>query len=100
MHDITVMILFCALGNYLLRAVPFWIPIEAEKDSPLARFLEYMPVTALGALILPGIISTFPDNPMAGIAGLAAAGMTAWFRGGLILPVTVSIAAAWLVLNF
>ncbi len=100
MNEITLIIIICAFANYALRATPFWIKSRDMEGTYTSKVLELMPITALGALILPGIFTTYPDAPMAGIAGLAAAAIVAWFRGGLILPVTASIAAAWMALNF
>lgn len=100
MSDKLLIILACAAVNYLLRSVPFFIPIKDKLPPYLKRFLDYMPIAALGALILPGIITSFPENPAAGIAGIAAATLTAWIAGGLILPVFASISTAWIILQY
>lgn len=95
-----IIILACGAVNYILRVIPFFITAGDNLPPYMKRFLEYMPVAALGALILPGIITSFPDNPAAGIAGAAAAAFTAWFAGGLILPVFASIGTTWIVLQY
>ena len=100
MSDVLVIILACGAVNYILRVVPFIFTIGEDLPPYLKRFLDYMPIAALGALILPGIITSFPDNPAAGIAGAAAAALTAWIAGGLILPVFASIGTAWVVLQY
>lgn len=100
MSKVLIIILACAAVNYFLRIVPFIFTIGDNIPSYLKRFLDYMPIAALGALILPGIITSFPDNPIAGIAGAAAAAVTAWIAGGLILPVFASIGTAWIVLQY
>jgi len=100
MSDVLVIILACGAVNYILRVVPFVFTIGEDLPPYLKRFLDYMPIAALGALILPGIITSFPDNPAAGIAGAAAAALTAWIAGGLILPVFASIGTAWVVLQY
>jgi len=100
MSDALVIILACGAVNYILRVVPFVFTIGEDLPPYLKRFLDYMPIAALGALILPGIITSFPDNPAAGIAGAAAAALTAWIAGGLILPVFASIGTAWVVLQY
>jgi branched-subunit amino acid transport protein len=100
MSNVLIIILACAAVNYLLRIVPFIFTIGENIPPFLKRFLDYMPIAALGALILPGIITSFPDNPIAGIAGAAAAAVTAWIAGGLILPVFASIGTAWIVLQY
>lgn len=98
--DTLVVILSCGAVNYLLRVIPFIVPVGDDLPPYFKRFLDYMPIAALGALIMPGIITSFPDNPAAGIAGTAAAALTAWFAGGLILPVFASIGTTWVVLQY
>ena len=100
MHKVLWMILGCAAINYSLRAIPFFV--NAKKDLPpfLKRFLDYMPITALGALIFPGIFTSFPGRPLAGLAGVTAAALCAWFARGLVWPVFASIAATWMVLQY
>jgi len=98
--NIIFIILACALGNYLLRVVPFFIPVSSNLPPYIKRFLDYMPLAALGALILPGIITSFPQNPAAGVAGVTAAAAVAWIYGGLMMPVIASIGASWFVLQY
>lgn len=99
-NEIIFIILACAIGNYLLRVIPFFIPGSNSLPPYIKRFLDYMPLAALGALILPGIITSFPQNPAAGVAGVAAASAVAWIYGGLIMPVIASIGATWFVLQY
>lgn len=99
-ENILFIIIACALGNYLLRVLPFFIPGSGSLPPYLKRFLDFMPLAALGALILPGIITSFPQNPAAGVAGVAAAAIVAWIYGGLIMPVIASIGASWFVLQY
>jgi len=95
-----LLILGCAAINYSLRAVPFFTRTIKELPPYVKRFLDYMPIAALGALILPGIFTSFPQKPLAGVAGVAAAAIAAWFARGLVIPVFASIAATWLVLHY
>ena len=81
-----LLILGCAAINYSLRAVPFFTRTIKELPPYVKRFLDYMPIAALGALILPGIFTSFPKKPMAGVAGVAAAAIAAWFARGLVIP--------------
>lgn len=100
MPRVAYLILGCALINYALRAIPFFTRTITELPPYLKRCLDYMPIAALGALILPGIFTSFPGKPMAGVAGVAAAAICAWFARGLVIPVFASIAATWIVLQY
>lgn len=100
MSNTMVIILACAAVNYALRVIPFFITAGENIPPYMKRFLDYMPVTALGALIFPGVITSFPQHPEAGIAGVAAASIAAWFTDGLIIPVFASIGVTWFILQY
>ncbi|WP_319562499.1 AzlD domain-containing protein [Marispirochaeta sp.] len=97
--DIILIITGAALATYLPRAFPFLVGFPDKIPGFLSRFLSVMPVAALGALIFPAVIFSFPERPIAGIAGVAAAAAIAWLRGGLIFPVLSSIVSAYIVLS-
>jgi len=97
---VAFLILGCAAINYSLRAVPFFTRAIKEMPPYLKRCLDYMPIAALGTLIFPGIFTSFPNRPLAGVAGVTAAAICAWFTRGLVIPVFASIAATWLVLQY
>ena len=99
MSEIIIIILLCAAANYLLRVTPFFTKID-NIPQYFKRFLDYMPVAALGALIFPGIITSFPENPIAGISGVVAAAFVAWFVKGMIIPVIASIGVTWMVIQY
>lgn len=100
MSKTLIIILAGAAANYILRVVPFFISAGENLPPFVKRFLDYMPVTALGALIFPGVITSFPQHPEAGIAGVVAAAIAAWFSEGLILPVFASISVTWFMLQY
>ena len=100
MHRALLLVLGCAAINYALRSVPFFTKAIKEMPPYLKRCLDYMPIAALGALIFPGIFTSFPGKPLAGLAGVGAAAIAAWFARGLVIPVIASITATWLVLQF
>ena len=66
---------------------------------PLKRFLQFIPYTALSALIIRGILQADPGMELATILGIAAAGVCAWCKGSLVLSVLVSIVTAFLFLQ-
>jgi len=97
----TLLIIFAtAIVNYLLRVIPFFISGGENLPPYIKRFLEFLPIAALGALIFPGVINSFPQNPLAGIAGVTAAAITAVLSENLIYSVTASIAVTWYILQY
>jgi branched-subunit amino acid transport protein len=93
-YTILLFIFASALATYLPRLIPFLITGLDRLPGPLGLFLKIMPVAALAALIFPGVILDFMPVPAAGIFGIAAAALIAYLKGGLILPIFASIAAA------
>lgn len=95
-----LVVLACAAANYLIRVSPHLIPGLTKAPVKLQKFLNLIPIAALGALILPGAIILVPGNPLPGLAGLGAALLVAWFRPGLILPVVVSVGVTYLFIQY
>lgn len=88
-------ILGSALATFLPRILPFFIRSLSRLEGRLKRVLTIMPVAALGALIFPGVVQTFPERPWAGLFGLAIAVLAAWFVRGLLVPVVAAIIAVF-----
>ncbi len=96
--------LFLTLGmmgvTYLPRLLPLLIMAGKPLPLPLKRFLQYIPYTALSALIIRGVMQATPDMMLATIAGLAAAGICSWLKGSLVLSVLISIVTVFVILQF
>ena len=78
------------------RLAPFYLVAGATMPRYLTRFFHFLPVTALGALIFPGVLDAVPENPVAAAVSMAAAAIVALFIRGLIAPVAVAVTAAFL----
>jgi branched-subunit amino acid transport protein len=63
-------------------------------------FLKVIPVAAIGALIVPGVLTATPELPAAALAGMGFTLVYGLFRGGIIVPVLGAVGVAWLVLAF
>jgi branched-subunit amino acid transport protein len=91
------------LGMTMVTFLPRLFPLIMLADRPIhpliKRFLLYIPYTALSALIASGIMQAEGTMRLATLAGLGAAAICSWFKGGLIVSVAVSIAASFLILN-
>lgn len=96
--DIFAIILFSTAGTYFSRVIPFFAGFLDRLPIFFKRFLQVMPVAALGALLFPGLLTDFSHAPAAGLVGAAAAAVTALFTKNLIFPVLASIFAAYLML--
>ncbi|MCF7943437.1 MAG: AzlD domain-containing protein [Spirochaetia bacterium] len=96
--EIVLIVLFSAAGTYFARVIPFFISFLERLPLFFRRFLRVMPVAALGALLFPGLLIDFSHAPAAGLIGTAAAAVTALFSKNLLLPVAVSVAAAYFMI--
>lgn len=94
--------LLLILGMMIVTYIPRLIPVVMLSQKPMPpvvrQFLLFIPYTALGALIIPGVTKATPEMPLAALAGIGAAAVFSWFRGGMILSVLISIGTTYLVL--
>lgn len=86
--------------TYIPRLLPFILISGKKLPSKLTQFLEYVPYAALGALIIPGALTSVPDHPIATGIGLTFALIYSYFKGGMIITVIGGILATYLVLIF
>lgn len=84
--------------TYIPRTIPFFVFEGKELPAKLNQFLEFVPYTALGALIIPGALSAIPDKPMISITGLVFAGVFSYFKKGLMIPIVGSMGIIYLLL--
>jgi len=94
-HEIPIPLFWIIAGmmvvTYLPRLLPFYLMRRGRLPSRFQRFLELIPCTALGALILPGIFTSVPGYPVAVVLGIGFAVGWSWFRGGMMMPVVGAI---------
>lgn len=97
MDNIIPIILGMGLVTYLPRLIPFLWLTNKEIPHRVDAFLKCIPVVAIGALIVPGVFTSTPDLPIAGIAGILFALAFGLWKGGIIIPVLGSVAMTYLV---
>lgn len=97
MNNIILLIVGMAVVTYIPRLVPLAMMSKLKVPIGLRRFLKYIPATALGALILPGIFTATPDKPIASIVGIAFAFIYGWLKGGIIITVLGSILVTYVI---
>lgn len=84
-------ILGMMLVTYIPRLVPFLFISKLKLPEKLRKFLLFIPYTALGALIIPGVFTATPEVPYAGLIGVGFAICYSWLKGGIIVPVLGSV---------
>ncbi|MFW6238299.1 MAG: AzlD domain-containing protein [Halanaerobiales bacterium] len=96
MNEHLVMVIGMALVTYLPRMVPMVVLPGLELPSFLERFLGFVPVAVLTALLFPGILES-TGRPMTAAVGGMVALVLAWREYNLMVVVLVSILAVFLV---
>ncbi|MCG8683285.1 MAG: AzlD domain-containing protein [Desulfobacterales bacterium] len=94
------LILGMAAVTYGPRLAPFLFFSNMKVPPVVNAFLKSIPVAAIGALIIPGVLTATPDMPGAALAGLGFTLVYGLFRGGIIIPVLGSVAVTYLALTF
>lgn len=98
MNNIMILIIGMMIVTYIPRLLPFIIMSDNDMQPNLKKFLEYIPYTALGALIIPGVFSATPELPQASLVGIGFCVVYAWYKGGIIIPVIGSILVTFITL--
>ena len=88
---IYLIIIGMSLATMIPRIIPAFIVDKLEFHGWVNRWLSAIPFAALGALIMPGILTVKPDQPQIGlIGGIVAIGL-AYFGLNIIVVVIGAI---------
>ncbi|SMB91071.1 Branched-chain amino acid transport protein [Desulfonispora thiosulfatigenes DSM 11270] len=98
MNNIYYIIIGMMVVTYIPRLLPFLFLEKIKLPPKVHRVLTFIPYTALGALIIPGIFTATPSMPIASLLGGAFALVYSWNKGGIIIPVIGAILTTFLVL--
>ena len=98
MDNLIPLIFGMAAVTYGPRLVPFFLISGRRLPRQVDAFLKSIPVAAIGALIIPGVFSAVPGEPLAVVCGMGFALAVGLLRGGIIIPVLGSVGVTYLVL--
>lgn len=84
-----------AAVTYAIRALPLTFFRREIKSRFLKSFFYYIPYTVLGAMTFPAILYA-TRSIYSAAAGLLAAGVSAWFRRGLLTTALAAAAAVFI----
>ena len=85
-----------AVSTYLLRAVPFSLVRKRIRNPFICSFLYYIPYAVLTAMTVPAIFYAV-EQPLAAIAGFAAAVIFALLGKGLTAVAVAACTGVFLV---
>jgi len=98
LNDTIIIIIGMMIVTYIPRIIPFFTFSGKHLPKKVEKFLEFVPYTALGALIIPGAITSIPGEPVASVIGLGFAAIYSYFKGGMIVSIIGSMAVVYLML--
>jgi len=97
MNSTVMIILGMMIVTYIPRILPFYMMTGKKLPQKIKIFLEFVPYTALGALIIPGALNAVPEAPFASVLALSFAGIYSYFKNNLIVAVVGSIFIVYLL---
>ena len=95
-----VVILGLAVVTFIPRFVPAVLMDRMSFGQKTEKFLRLIPYTALAALIFPGVLSVDSSRPIIGIVGILVAALLAWRKQPVMVCVSVTIAAVFILYLF
>ncbi len=98
MSNTMIIILCMALVTYIPRVVPFVTISERPLPKKIKQFLGFVPYTALGALIIPGVFSAVEGELLISLCGIGFAFVFSWKKNSMVLAVVGSISVVYLLL--
>ncbi len=90
-----IYILIMAAVSLLIRVLPILLIRRQIRNRFLRSLFFYLPYVTLSVMTVPAIFS-ISQNPVCGIAGLAAAVVTAWYSRNLLLSAAAACTAVLL----
>ncbi len=98
-NSLIPLILGMAAVTYGPRLAPFLLFRKTDLPKGVDGFLKSIPCAAIGALIIPGVLTATPDLPAAALLGLGFTLVYGLFKGGIIIPVLGSVGATYLAMT-
>jgi branched-subunit amino acid transport protein len=94
------MILWMIFGMLLVTYIPRLLPMVFTKDLVfpplLEKWLSFIPYAALGALILPGVLTVDDSYPWSGLVAALITFIISWYSKQMILIIISSILVVFL----
>lgn len=88
--NISIVIIGMAIVTAIPRILPFTVPVEKFLPGFLIKSLQFVPVAALTALIIPGIFHVGTSHITGITGGLTAAGLSLLPKNNLIVTIFIT----------
>lgn len=92
------LVIAMAIVTYIPRMLPLVLLQNISLPPYVNRFMEFIPYTALGALIFPGVLYSTGENHLeSAMIGCIVAVLLAHFRCNLVLVVMGGIMGSFII---
>ena len=97
MNNTLIYILVMATVSFAIRVLPLTLIRKQIQNTFIRSFLYYVPYVTLAVMTFPAIMDA-TENPLIGLAALAAGLVAAWF-GLDLFPVALTCCGVVLILE-
>ena len=97
MNNTLIYILVMAAVSFAIRVLPLTLIRKQIQNTFIRSFLYYVPYVTLAVMTFPAIMDA-TENPLIGLAALAAGLVAAWF-GLDLFPVALTCCGVVLILE-
>jgi len=98
MTRVLFIIILMALVTYIPRVIPFVTISDKTLPKKIRMFLDFVPFTALGALLIPGVFSAIEGELIISLVGVVFAFVYSWKKDNMIISVIGSIGVVYLLM--
>jgi branched-subunit amino acid transport protein len=95
--EILMLLLGMMAVTYIPRMLPFLLLNIDRVPRAVRKTFALIQVTALGALIIPGLFEAVSSFVVPGVAGIIVAGLVAWRSKEIVLPVAAAVLITYLL---
>lgn len=98
MSRILLIIILSALLTQIPRTIPYFISFTNKLPKRIRKCMLLLPLSALGALIFPAVLTDFPNEWYAGLLGVVSAFLSSCFKLPMIVSIIVALVVTTLLL--
>lgn len=91
MSKILLVIILSALVTQIPRTIPYFLSFTDKLPKRIRKCMRLLPLSSLGALIFPGVLTDFGSEWYAGLIGVVAAFISSRLKMPMIVSILISL---------
>ncbi len=92
MSRILLIIILSALVTQIPRTIPYFLSFTEKFPKRIRKCMRLLPLSSLGALIFPGVLTDFDSQWYVGLIGVLTAFISSRMRMPMIVSIILSLA--------